>query len=286
MTEDNTIKFKSIAVAFCFSPTLRYIIEHANKISKVYNANMTLIHVGEVDDEKKNQLDAILNDNGISKKDIKIIWDKGKIENVILKKVEENSIDLLILGALKKENLITYYMGSVARNLSRYSKCSTLILSKIINLKNFDTIIVNSNKENQVKLSTSSLYLANKLNSKNVYITREIFMPRMNILEDTSDDEINKIKDNYISEATENYNKNLKKIKDEISINEDLKITFKALIGKKGYKISAFAKEINPELLVISQPKRKFGFIDRIFTNDIEFILSELPCNLLILHNR
>ena len=58
------------------------------------------------------------------------IWQKGKPVDVILNTVKDQQIDLLILGALQKENIYKYYVGSIARELTRKAPCSVLLLIK------------------------------------------------------------------------------------------------------------------------------------------------------------
>ena len=66
----------------------------------------------------------------------------------------------------------------------------------------------------------------------------------------------------------------------------NLKINEKIIKGKHGYAIRQYAETKKADLLVINSPDTHLTFLDRIFTHDIEFILAELPCNLLIVHSR
>ena len=52
----------------------------------------------------------------------------GDPVDVILSVSEEKKIDLLILGALKRENFLKYYVGSIARKITRQANCSVLLL--------------------------------------------------------------------------------------------------------------------------------------------------------------
>ena len=57
-----------------------------------------------------------------------IIFKPGDPVSAILSAAKENSIDLLILGALKRENFLKYYVGSIARKITRQAQCSVLLL--------------------------------------------------------------------------------------------------------------------------------------------------------------
>ena len=67
---------------------------------------------------------------------------------------------------------------------------------------------------------------------------------------------------------------------------EGFKITEEVIFGRLGYTIRQYAKNYDADLLVINSPDAKYGIIDRIFTHDMEFILEDLPCNVLIVHSR
>jgi hypothetical protein len=68
--------------------------------------------------------------------------------------------------------------------------------------------------------------------------------------------------------------------------SDDIKITEKVIVGRQGYAIRQYAKNCNADLLAINSPDSKYGIIDRIFTHDMEYILEDLPCNVLIVHSR
>ena len=49
---------------------------------------------------------------------------------MILSASEEKKIDLLILGAVQRERFVKYYVGSIARKITRQANCSILLLIK------------------------------------------------------------------------------------------------------------------------------------------------------------
>ncbi|MEL0109495.1 MAG: universal stress protein, partial [Cryomorphaceae bacterium] len=61
-------------------------------------------------------------------------------------------------------------------------------------------------------------------------------------------------------------------------------ITEQHVFGKKGYTIAHYAKAKRADLLVVNSPDTKLGFLDRIFKHDLEYILSDLPTDVLIVH--
>jgi nucleotide-binding universal stress UspA family protein len=77
-----------------------------------------------------------------------------------------------------------------------------------------------------------------------------------------------------------------KKLEYILSCNDcsDLKVNTERIEGKPGYVITKYAREIKADLLVLNSPDRKLNLIDRVFPNDIEFALADLPCNLLLVN--
>ena len=56
----------------------------------------------------------------------------------------------------------------------------------------------------------------------------------------------------------------------------------KIITGKSGYELRKFARKINADLLVVGAVRRKLRFLDRLFINNLEYIIEDIPCNLLI----
>ena len=66
----------------------------------------------------------------------------------------------------------------------------------------------------------------------------------------------------------------------------DLLFGNKFIFGKTGHSIGMYAQTKRADLLVLNSPNKKLSFYDRLFPHDIEYILGEMPCNLLVVHSR
>jgi len=64
-----------------------------------------------------------------------------------------------------------------------------------------------------------------------------------------------------------------------------MEISEQHVFGKKGYTISHYAKAKRADLLVVNSPDTRLGFLDRIFKHDLEYILADLPTDVLIVHH-
>ena len=75
-------------------------------------------------------------------------------------------------------------------------------------------------------------------------------------------------------------NRRLQNILKDIDCS-NISIKMQSIFGKRGYSIGHYAKVKRADLLVMNAPA-KSGFLDRLFPHDIEYILSELPTDVLI----
>ena len=103
----------------------------------------------------------------------------------------------------------------------------------------------------------------------------------MAIADNSTAPQAKEIKKNIAEESEET----LQMIIDKCDVG-DINVTDKSIKGKPGYAISKYARDKKADLLVINSPDTHLNVFDRIFTHDIEYILADLPCNLLIVHSR
>jgi nucleotide-binding universal stress UspA family protein len=277
--------FETIAVAISFSSRCQNILVEAKHLSDTLNSSLVLMHIGEKTTNKEQELDRMMNEVGIDENKCRVIWMEGDPVETILKLCKLNIVDLLILGALEKENILKFYIGSIARTISRKAKCSVLLLTNPINEPHkFKKIVVNG-IENPKTIHTinTALYLAKNLNVKELTIVNEVHVPglAMAIADDSTAPEAKEIKKNLAIEVEEV----LQTVIDKCDAG-DIEVKEKIVRGKQGYAISKYAKDRKADLLVINSPDTNLNVFDRIFTHDIEFILADLPCNLLIVHSR
>lgn len=277
--------FETIAVAVSFSSRCLHVLAEAKLLSETFKASLILIHIGEKTSEKEQHFDGLMNQVGMDDSHYRVIWMEGDTVDTILKLCKLNMVDLLILGALEKENVLKFYLGSIARNISRKAKCSVLLLTNPSEqLRKYKKIVVNG-VENPKTIHTIStaFYVAKHLNVRNVTVVNEMNVPglAMAIADDSTLPEAKEIKKNLNEEMEESIHSIIEKC-DTTGIN----VMNKSIKGKPGYAISKYAKDRKADLLVINSPDTHLNFLDRIFTHDIEYILAHLPCNLLIVHSR
>jgi nucleotide-binding universal stress UspA family protein len=277
--------FETIAVAISFSPRLEALLSEAKRIADTLNSTLLLIHVGEKTKEKEDRLEKLVSKLKIDEKKCRINWMDGEPVETILRLCKLNVVDLLILGALSKENILKFYLGSVARKISRRAKCSVLLLTEPSEESHKVKRFVVNGEESPKSVPTinTALYLAKKFGVKEITIVKELHIPglAMTMAEDNTAPEVSKMKKDF----AEGEERGLNSVIGQCDAGNVL-INEKYIKGKPGYTIRNFAENKKADLLVVNSPDKQMRLLDRIFTHDLEYILEDLPCDVLIVHSR
>jgi nucleotide-binding universal stress UspA family protein len=269
-----------ILIGIAFSPNLKSNIFEAVRLANMFDAELIGVHVGEKSQEKEHQLTALVSEAPTLNTPLKTVWQKGKPVDVILKTTVDQKIDLLILGALQQENLYKYYVGSVARELTRKAICSVLLLIKpSIERVKCKQIVVNGLKDKKTTETIQASFLVSKaLGCKRITIVEEISQKEIEVK--VSDDVSLRKATIEKEKLKRREDSRVQKILDDID-TKDIAIKMQSIFGKRGYSIGHYAKVKRADLLVMNAPT-KTSILDRIFPHDIEYILTELPTDVLI----
>lgn len=273
-------KFKKILIGIAFSPSLKPNLFESIRLANMLDAKLVGVHVGKKTKEKEEQIKAILNDAHDLKNEFKIIWQEGNPVDVILETTKNQQIDLLILGALQQENLFKYYVGSIARKLTRKAPCSVLLIIKpSVKKIACKHIVVNGLKDNKTEDTIKiAIGVSNDLGCKKVTIVEEISQAELDV--NVSDDKSLR-KATIVKERIKTReDRRVKNILKEINCS-NISIHIQSIFGRRGYSIGHYAKVKRADLLIMNAPT-KLSLLDRIFPHDIEYILSELPTDVLI----
>jgi len=274
------VMYRKLALAIAFSPRMEALIAEARKLIRIFDGELVLIHVGTKTPELEAQLAEVLSRHCGDLHRIKTIWKEGKPAKTILKTCEEEGVDLLVLGALKKEGLLTYYLGSVARKVIRKATCSVLtLIDPKIETTHFSKVVINGTElEITPRVIARGLKFCQAEQSSQVHILNEIKLYGFQMATAGEGTE------------TEVANTRRKLVQDEIQYVQDildkldqsgLKINIKVTAGKWAVELVRYCESIEADLLIMGD-EQGLTFIDRLFPHDLEGILEELPCNLLI----
>lgn len=273
-------KITKILIGIAFSPNLKSNLFEAVRLANLFDAELVGVHVGIKSDKKQASLKALLSEADTLHKPLKTIWKKGKPVDVILETCTKEQINLLILGAIQQEDLLKYYVGSIARKITRKAPCSVLLLIKpsIIRVPCKHIVVNGLQDEKTAETIKTAFVFSNYLKCKKVTIVEEISQSELHVK--VSDDKTLR-KSTIVKERLETREEQrVKNILKDIN-SDDIAVKTQSIFGKRGYSIGHYAKVKRADLLVMNAPT-KLGFLDRIFPHDIEYILSELPTDVLI----
>ena len=276
--------FKTIGIGVTFSPNLKANIYEASRLSLMFQSKLVLIHVGEKTSEKESEFQNILEPFLTQGLNYEIVFKPGNPVDVILSISDNKHVDLLILGALQRENFLKYYVGSIARKITRQAKCSVLLLIKPAAERiACQHIVVNGLKDPKTKQTIdTAFYVAHQLKSGRITIVEEINQDEVDV---RVDDDKSMRKATIVKERIKlRETSRIKEIIENIPVEHTTDITIKsqAIFGKQGYSIGHYAQIVRADLLVMNAPS-KMTFWDRLFPHDIEHILTELPTDVLLI---
>jgi len=274
--------FNKLALAITFSPNSPALLQEAKRLKEVLRSGLVLIHVGNRTSELEKQLNEIIQNASLGDASVKLIWEKGGPANVVIKKCKEENVDLLLIGALEKETMIKYYLGSVARTLMRRAPCSVLIFTHpseqpSVFKKIFVSMDYSSASEATIKIAHALALLEQ---TRELTLVRDFNVPglAMTLLESGSMDETETARQKWQEEE---------KIKLELYARElnlqGVAVNTCTLYGKEGWECAQFAKGQRADLLVLTSPVQKMAFLDRLFTHHQEFVFQRLPTNTLLI---
>ena len=120
--------FRKVLIGFAFSPNLKANIFEAARLALQFDAEIIFLHVGEKTTQKEQEFEQLLASLPKGPKKQSVVWKVGSPNDVIVATCEKEKVDLLLLGALKRENMLRYYLGSIARKVTRKAPCSVLLM--------------------------------------------------------------------------------------------------------------------------------------------------------------
>ena len=277
-------RFKNILIGFAFSPNLKANVFEALRLSNSLNGSLYFLNVRKKTHIKNTKLNDILNLSPIKPKNINVLWKEGDAVKTIITQCKKNNIDLLLLGALQRENVLKFYLGSIARKITRKSPCSVLLLIKpSVEMVAKKHIVVNAFKSSQTIDTISSAFeYADKLKIPKITLVDEINQSEINV---NVDDDIS------LKKATKKREEVTKK--EELRISEIMKsipslllknkqVNSQSIFGTRGYSIGHYARVARADLLVINSEEKRMSLWSKLFPKDLEYILSEIPTDVLI----
>src|SRR6266705_3887598 len=120
--------YRTIAVASTFSPRFVEVLAEAKRIGGRFASDLSLIYVGEKNDETAAKFRAALEQLALPAQS-NIHYAQGDPADAILRALREHKIDMIVAGALEKPLVLHPFLGNVARRLVREASCSVMLFT-------------------------------------------------------------------------------------------------------------------------------------------------------------
>ncbi len=277
--------FNRLCLAIAKSPRSEALLTEAARLTKLFNSHLTVLHVGANTDDDIAAISQSLRQKGLDAAQFRTLCESGSPSKVILTVCKREKIDLLIAGALQKENLLQYYLGTIGRTILRKARCSVLMLTNPtvegLTLKNIVTLAEDSPFVEEAIAISCTLAQAGK--AKWIHIVRELklFGLTLSALEQSTEEEYDKQRHQLLQEEIDKVEAILNRVP-----HSNVKVNIKVISGKSGFELARFAEKKHADLLVVGAPNRRIYFFDRFFRHDLEYVFADMPCNLLIVHGQ
>lgn len=276
--------FEKVAVAIAASPTLEALLAEAKRLQELFDSEILLLHVRRNEEKGEEEfLRQAITRSRFAPEKTSLFFEKGDPATAILDFCKEQRVDLLVAGALKKENILRTYLGSVGRRIIRAANCSILILVEPSEKPNpfLEIVVDGSEQPNTQKAIEIACRIGQKQSANHIHILKDIklYGLTMAMAAEDSENEYAEQRRRLVQEEILHINKRLEKVD-----TSGLNINVKVISGKTGYEISKFARRIQADLIVTAGPGKKLGILDRIMTHDLEYLLTDIPANMLIVH--
>ncbi len=278
--------FKTFLFGFAFSPSLKANVFEVTRLASYFNSKLILVHVGEKTEKKELLVKKLLDDLPLKPKTVKTHWAQGNPVKTLIKACIDFNVDLLLLGALKREKLVTFYLGSIARKLTRKAPCSVLLmLNPSVERRPCKHVVVNGFDSPQTKQTVeASFYFGNTVGAQKITLVEEIDESRVavSVSDDKSLRKVTLKKEEINREEKMRVSDLVKKI--TLAQKGNIKWETQSVFGRRGYSIGHYARIVRADLLVMNAQEES-PFINRFFPKDLEHILAELPTDVLIIQS-
>ncbi|MCP4457967.1 MAG: universal stress protein [Cytophagales bacterium] len=135
------------------SITLFHVIEHptasAFKTMGVNDYNpMEIMYMKKLIEQVEVKMNQTIDDASVGQVEVKQKIKLGNPDNEITQEVENENIDLIIMGTSGSEGLDEFFVGSNAEKVVRYASCPVITMNKAANLDIIKEVVFASDFEN------------------------------------------------------------------------------------------------------------------------------------------
>lgn len=272
--------FTRLLVASAASPRAIPVLAEARRLAALYGAHLAVLRVEKRGAAAEARLEADLSQAGFARPPDQVLWAAGDPARAILRGASSWEADLLVAGALEKEGLLTYYVGSVARRIAREAKASVLLLTEPrTETHALHRIVVDTDfgleAERALRVAAD---LARRLGEGRLYVVHDVLQPGLSLaLASSTPEEVERSRA-QILESREDL---MRAFLAQVSLR-DVECETAVLIGRPGFATAEMAREIHADILVFPARRGRLGLLDRLFPSEVEQVLRDIPCALLL----
>lgn len=270
---------KRVGLALAFSPRLKSILGEVAYHLPNLGEELSLVHVGPPDEERKAYLNTLLPEFGFSPERIHVEWEEGDPSNALNNAIDKLNLNLLVAGALEKEKPLRYYLGTVAHNLVRTASSSLLLLTtpEEVGTPFRRIVVVVDYTESSLIALGRALRLAARERADKVWVLRVVsdYGTAMAMADNVRGDKMSE----YRSRPLREEQMMLRDLIDAAG-SSFVSVEPVCIEGTTGLAAAEFARDHDADLLVMPSSSRRAHFFERLFPSDMEWVLREIPCNL------
>lgn len=225
------------------------------KLANTWNSNLVIVCCSannrRLTHNLENELNAFVELNSIQQ------ISSNQSAPKILEILNSSKADLLILQEEDKSELNRYYDHSLMRTLIRIVNCSVMIKKSGHALNNYNNLVLNG--FDHPKLG-STVVKAQK-------IGRSLSVKSMLVMNQRNDSKSPMDYNNSMPSSKNNYRVELEEVENN------------------GFQISKLVRARKANLLIMNSPDTKLGFEGRFFSDELDFLISDLPSDILLVHS-
>jgi nucleotide-binding universal stress UspA family protein len=147
----------------------------------------------------------------------------------------------------------------------------------------FQNIVINGCENEHLFAAISEGIKLGKIEkAAQMHIVRDVRMMGLAMAvvgEEGNEHEYSEARRKLVADEIENVSSLLRRLD-----TSDLKVNVKVISGKPEFELAKFSRRVKADLLVLGAPDHKLNLIDRLFPHDMEYLLADLPSNLLVVH--
>ena len=268
---------KRAVVAAAFSPRLHAVLNESHRILKLLGTVPVIVNVSEEVPSQRSRLEEEIDRSHFKHHPPICLVRAGSPADVLIEAAEEFKADLIVAGALKKEGLFKYYLGSVARKLARSAPCSVLLFTDPqVKPQQIKTIHCATEYDDDAQPAVEfAMSIAYQAGSPELYFTHSFRMNDWNdkkgpVLETDQVKKVYQQEDQRLKELLAGYR------------SQGLSYHTRCLYERSRAVTLNFTREIGADLFIVPGPRNRLGLWDRLFPHDLELALQDLPCSLLL----